>query len=364
MKVLALASYPIEAAATRYRVAQFVEPLATRGIELKLRPFFDSNLFANLYRRRALPRTAVGLVKAGVLRFGDVLAAREVDVVMVQREAMIFGPAIIEWLSTRLHKRPLVLDLDDATYVPYTSPTYGKLGKSLKWFSKTDDLIRWAKLVTCGNSAIAEHVEGLGRPARIIPTVVDTDLFKPAARSGGKPVIGWVGTHSTFPYLRTLFPLLQQLAERYEFRLKIVGAATEIAVPGVEVENLNWQLDREVSDFQSFDIGLYPIVAGMYAREWEAGKSGFKAIQYMSVGVPYVASPVGAITEIGEPNVTHFCASNDEEWLAALGKLLEDRELRERMGAAGREHALKHFGLEAQADKLASALREAAAGGK
>jgi glycosyltransferase involved in cell wall biosynthesis len=181
MKVLALASYPVEAAATRYRLHQFVDALAERGIFLTIRPFFDSGLFASLYQRKALPRTAVGLLKAGMLRFRDVFAARNADVILIQREAMIFGPPVIEWLSMQLGGRPMVLDLDDATYVPYTSPTHGKLGKTLKWFSKTDDLIRWASLVICGNRAIAEYVAGKGKAARIIPTVVDTDVFKPEA---------------------------------------------------------------------------------------------------------------------------------------------------------------------------------------
>ena len=45
MKVLALASYPTEAAATRYRLAQFVAPLAERDIELTIHPFIDAQLF-------------------------------------------------------------------------------------------------------------------------------------------------------------------------------------------------------------------------------------------------------------------------------------------------------------------------------
>ncbi len=46
MRVLGLASYPVEAAATRYRLEQFVAPLAERGIELTIKPFLDSSLFA------------------------------------------------------------------------------------------------------------------------------------------------------------------------------------------------------------------------------------------------------------------------------------------------------------------------------
>jgi glycosyltransferase involved in cell wall biosynthesis len=397
MKVLALASYPTEAAATRYRLEQFVIPLAERGITLTVHPFLDSKHFENLYRRQALPSTALGLIRATLRRSAALLSARQADVVLIQREAMIFGPPLIEWLTARVMKRPMVLDLDDATYVSYTSPTYGGLGKALKWFSKTDDLIRWATVVICGNRSIAEYVSSKGARARIIPTVVDTEVFRPAcptANAGGtdidptanegvtdinppanasgtnksshrtkssRVVLGWIGTHSTFPYLESIFPVLTDLSKDYDFRLKVVGAGKdEITVPGVEIENSRWSLDREVRDFQSIDIGLYPIDAGLYSGKWAAGKSGFKAIQYMAVGVPYVATPVGASAELGEVGITHFFAANHQEWRDALAELIVNANKRKQMGAAGRCHVTKHFALPAQTDKLAAVLREAA----
>ncbi len=386
MKVLALTSYPTEAAATRYRLQQFVAPLAERGITMVIHPFLDSKLFGQLYRRNSWPQTTIGLIKAALRRPFDVFAARHADVVMIQREAMMFGPPLIEWLTTRVLKRPMVLDLDDATYVSYTSPTYGDLGPALKWFSKTDDLIRWATIVICGNRSIAEYVTSKGARARIIPTVVDTEVFRPAgpfANAGGtdidpsanasgtntslhrtkssRVVLGWIGTHSTFPYLESIFPVLTDLAKDYDFRLKVVGAGKDkITVPGVEVENLRWSLEREVQDFQSIDIGLYPIDASLYSGKWAAGKSGFKAIQYMAVGVPYVATAVGASKELGEVGVTHFFASDSEEWRNALAELIVNENKRKQMGAAGRSHVTEQFALPAQADKLAAVLREAA----
>jgi glycosyltransferase involved in cell wall biosynthesis len=363
MKVLGLSSYPVEAACARYRMEQFVGPLAERGIALTTRAFLDSKLFAQLYRREALTRTAIGLFKPALLRLRDVVTAAKADVVMVQREAMMFGPPLVEWLATHALKRPMVLDLDDATYVSYTSPTYGSLGRTLKWFGKTDDLIRWAAIVTCGNRAIAEYVSSKGAAARVIPTVVDTEVFQPAAGcSKDMPVmLGWIGTHSTFPYLESVFPVLEELAKIHRFQLKVVGAGKdEIKIPGVEVENLPWKLEREVQDFQSIDIGLYPIDAALYSGKWAAGKSGFKAVQYMAVGVPYVATPVGGSAEIGEAGSTHFFALTNDEWRKALETLIVDSETRRRMGAAGRRHVIEHYTLPAQADKLAAALREAA----
>jgi glycosyltransferase involved in cell wall biosynthesis len=279
---------------------------------------------------------------------------------------MMIGPPLFEWLAMRVGKCPLVLDLDDATYVSYTSPTYGRLGSALKWFGKTDDLIRWAQVVTCGNRSIAEYVESKGSRAVVIPTVVDTERFRPRARLAeekerkGPPVLGWIGTHSTFPYLEMIFPALQELARDHKFRLKVIGAGRErVRLEGVEVESLSWNLSREIADFQSFDIGLYPINAKLYADQWAAGKSGFKAIQYMSVGIPYVVTPIAACKEIGEPGRTHLFAETDEEWREALKRLLADEESRRRMGEAGRQHALAHYTVSAQADKLAGALRQA-----
>ena len=302
-------------------------------------------------------------MRAALRRLGAVWRAHQADVLFVQREAMMFGPPLVEWLAMRVGRCPMVLDLDDATYVSYLSPTYGRWGSALKWFSKTNDLIRWAKIVTCGNRAIAEYVTARGKQATIIPTVVDTERFRPRPELNADPnaehipVIGWVGTHSTYQYLASIFPALQRLAEEHRFRLKVVGAGRdEIAIPGVEVENLAWNLEREIADFQSFDIGLYPIIED----DWSVGKSGFKSVQYMAVGVPFVTTPVGACAEIGTPNVTHFFATNENEWFVALAQLLSDERLRQRMGAAGRQHAVEHYTVAAQAAKLADVFRAAA----
>lgn len=358
MRVLGLATYPVEAAATRFRMIQFIEPLAQQGIELSVYPFIDSRLQESLYQRSQWPRTAWGLALASLGRVRELWRARKADVLFVQREAMMFGPPVIEWLSINLHDCPMVLDLDDATYVSYKSPTYGRLGSMLKWFSKTDDLIRWSRLVTCGNREIAAYVSSKGREAVVIPTVVDTASFQPliGRPENDVPVIGWIGTHSTFPYVKTIFPVLERLARERRFRLRLVGTGeVAIAIPGVDIENLPWKLERDIADFQTLDVGLYPIIAD----DWSVGKSCFKAIQYMAVGVPFVVSPVGVCQEIAEPEHTHFVARNEDEWYEHLSRLLSDAALRRRMGEAGREYAVKHYSTETHAEKLAQALRSA-----
>lgn len=362
MKVMALASYPVEAAATRFRLQQFVEPLRERGITMTVHPFLDARTFKQLYQRGSWPKTALGLSVASLKRMTDLLSMSKADLILIQREATMFGPPLFEWLGTRAMGRPMVLDLDDATYVSYTSPTYGVFAKALKWFGKTDDLIKWATVVICGNSSIANYVAGKGAQTRIIPTVVDTDVFRPAPGPAGKRpvVLGWIGSHSAFPYLQSIFPVLTDLAKQHDLKLRVVGAGRDdFTVPGVSLENLPWSLEREVADFQSIDIGLYPVDEKVYAG-WAAGKSGFKAIQYLAVGAPYVATPVGGSSEIGEAGLTHLFATTPDEWYRALEELIVNPERRREMGEAGRRHAIEHYALPKLADELADVLQTAA----
>jgi glycosyltransferase involved in cell wall biosynthesis len=285
---------------------------------------------------------------------------RKYDLLLVQREAMFFGPAFFERLFQQIGKTPLILDLDDATYVSYISPTYGKLGSFFKFFGKTDNLINRADAVVCGNRFIAEYVERKRTKAVVIPTVVDTNKFRPIEKESEVPIIGWIGTHSTFPSLESLFPVLQDLARKYEYILKVVGSGREkIEVDGIKIENRKWNLERETADFQSLDIGLYPIETSSSAtQEWLVGKSGFKSIQYMSVGIPFVVTPVGVCAEIGIENETYFPASTKEQWYEALAKLLESSKMRDEMGKKGREYALKNYTISQQVEKIVLVFQE------
>jgi glycosyltransferase involved in cell wall biosynthesis len=361
MNVLGLCSHPVESAATRYRLSQFVEPLAKHEINLTVRPFIDSKIYADLYKPGNIFSKAMSMVPSVLGRFGTALSAKEYDLLFVQREAMLFGPAFFEWLAQTAGRIPMVLDLDDATYISYVSPTFGKFGSMFKFFGKTDSLIKQSKIVVCGNSFIAQHVEELKTPAVVIPTVVDTDKFFPVERNNPIPVIGWVGTHSTFPFLERLFPVFKRLAEKHRFTLKIVGAGKDkVAFEGLEIENLAWDMEREISDFQSLDAGLYPLFPGESVKmEWIMGKSGFKAIQYLAVGVPFVMSPAGVCAEIGVPGNTHFNAGGDDDWYNALDKLLSDTALRNKMGIEGREYSLKHYALPKQVEALAEVFKKA-----
>lgn len=362
MEVLGFCSYPEECAATRYRLSQFVAPLSKRGINVTVKPFLNREKYASFYKKGRIIKNAVDIFNPLIERIFESISARNYDLLFIQRESMMFGPPMFEWLAKNVGKCPIVLDLDDATYVPYVSPTYGKLGSAFKFFGKTDKLIEWSEFVICCNRFVSEYVENKGIKSIIVPTVVDTDKFFPVKKSKvGKLTVGWIGSHSTLPLLESLFPVLRKLALSYDFKLKIVGSGRqEVLVDGIEIENLLWKLEREVEDLQSFDIGLYPMVVSESAnKDWLFGKSCFKAVQYMTAGIPFVLTPIGNCAETGIKNETHFFANSDEEWYQALKTLLDSVEQRRIMGEKGRAFALKNFTIEQQVDKIESVFIQA-----
>src|SRR5688572_3544975 len=131
LRVLALASYPERAAATRFRLCQMVRPLADHGIALDVSPFLDDEAFSGFYQRSSAGRSVLGVGRGVRRRVGDLRAAKGADVVLLQREAAILGPPVVEALLAR-RGMPMVLDLDDPIWVSYDSPTFGRAARAVK----------------------------------------------------------------------------------------------------------------------------------------------------------------------------------------------------------------------------------------
>lgn len=362
LKVLAICPFPADFPSTRFRVLQYIEPLRSHGIEIEVRPFLKSEEHRRYFDD---PRffSRLSTISAPVIRrFSDVVRAAKADAIFIQREAMPFGPGFFELLFRTVGRKPLVLDIDDAIYIPYDRGRYGRLGSILKFYGKSDRLIRTAHSVVCGGEFLAQHVREKGGLPIVIPTIVDKNDFKPSERSSDETVIGWIGTPSSFRFLKAIFPALERLGEKHRFLLRLRGTGEpSIEIDNVVVDNAPWNAATELEDFRSIDIGLYPLVVNEdQPLEFIQGKSGFKAIQYLALGIPYVVSPVGVTSSIGKAEQTHFEARTTGEWVEKLDRLLNDRSLRLEMGKSGREHFEREYDIEKWAAVLARVIKNAA----
>jgi glycosyltransferase involved in cell wall biosynthesis len=352
LKVLFIVPYPIEAASTRYRVDQYLLYLHQNGIEPTVSRFINSGQFFNtLYQPGHTYQKTVYFSAALLRRLRDLLSLKSFDIIFIQREALPLGPAIFERLAS-LSRRPIIFDFDDAIYLPHSS----EANRWISWIrypEKVADIVKYSSHVIVGNQTLREYVLQFHQRVSIIPTSINTDQYviRPEQKSNtGSLTIGWVGSGTTVQYLHLLDNVFRQLAQRHQFRLCVVGG--EYQLPGLEVICRPWHLRNEIYDLHSFDIGLMPLPD----NRWTRGKGGFKAIQYMGVGIPVVASPVGINSEIIKHNENGLLAASDEEWHECLSQLLEDATLRRRLGLVGRATVEAHYSVQANAPKLLDIL--------
>jgi glycosyltransferase involved in cell wall biosynthesis len=166
-----------------------------------------------------------------------------------------------------------------------------------------------------------------------------------------------MGTTGNLKYLSVVAEALRVLASECDYELRIVvpdaGPLTELNLTGVNVVHEVWQPAREVSQLRGFDVGLMPLFP---EQEWDRYKCGLKLIQYLAVGIPGVASPVGVNAEILDENRNGFAAASPAEWLSALRMLTGDPELRRRMGERGRETVRQKYSVQANYPILRDAL--------
>ncbi len=361
LRALFLAPYPHEAASTRFRATQYFPFLEDHGVSCHLASLLTSRDFVTFYTPGGRVGKAARLFARAVEQSLRALSSSRFDVVFVQRGVLLFGPPVLEWLMVKANRAPLIFDIDDAIWLQDPVSAWGGLARLSKFPSKVAQIIRMSRHVIACNAYARDFAVKFRLPGdvTVIPTVVDADVFRPARHSNiNLPVVGWIGTHSTSRYLSEVIDPLRKAAERHKFILKIVGSGRDWNIPGVEVIAKAWSLQEEVADYQSLDIGLYPV----RADEWGKGKSGFKPVVYMSCGAACIASPVGGVTEFIRDGENGVLARSSEDWSDALMRLLADERLRLRLGSAARQTILDFYCLRVQAPRLLHVLEQAAAG--
>lgn len=343
MKLLALTKYGRLAASTRQRLMQYEPALARAGVEIGYAPLFGDDYMQALAQGKRAGIRSIAASYAG--RLGTLLRRTDADVVWLHYEAFPFLPAPFERLLSRL-RRPVILDFDDAIFHNYDDHPHAFARRLLG--RKLETTIRAADAVTVGNAYLQDYATRFNPRVQVLPTVVDTSLYRPAAhRPAGPLVVGWIGSPSTWRYVEPVLPgILQQVAAAGAV-FRAVGAGPG-AARWAGVESIDWSEDSEIAAVQSMDIGIMPLPD----EQWARGKCGYKLIQYMACGLPVVASPVGVNTRIVRPGVNGFLVEDAAGWAMALGELLASPALRDRLGQAGRVIAEQEYSLAAFAPPL------------
>ena len=354
MKILFLTKYPPLGSSSRYRVYQFLPYYERAGLDCSVVNFHTEayvRQFSGMRDWRPKARSLSYLAGRYLRRFLCLLQTRRYDLVVVEREVFPFLPPFFDSLLLRVAKA-VVVEYDDATHIYHQRLLDSAFLRSLLR-SKVPTLMARSAGVIVGNRHLATYAQQYNCNVLLAPTAIDTNRYTVKKAESfsppGSACIGWIGTPLTVSYLSEIASALRSLAGRYDIRLCVIGAPS-FRIEGVPVVAIPWRLETEVEELLSCDIGVMPLTDDAYSR----GKCGAKLLQYMGVGLPAVASPVGANQEILCPGESGFLAWTQEEWVEALAQLIEDVELRRQMGLVGRqvverEYAVSHIAPRLQA---------------
>ena len=352
MKILFVPYGTQKAPATRYRVTQYLPYLEKEGIgyfvfsaisqfstSLMIKsPNFPSFIKFLYYLYVFLER---------VLRLCYIiLISKGFDVVFLQRTTF---PLKLEILLKAVNNN-IVFDIDDAIYL---SDKKGKdvLTRVKEYIKESEvvSILKASKAVIVENEYIKKFVSQYCKNVSKIPGPIDTERF--SIRPENKKntiIIGWIGSPATTPYLSMLDGVFRAVKEKHEnVKFKFIGLG-KYKNPGIEVERIAWDYNTEVSELQTFDIGIMP----MPDDEWTRGKLGCKMLQYMAVGTVPLVSYTPTNTEIIKEGENGFLVKTESEWLDRLSLLVGDAPARDKMGKAGRRTVEEACSLRRNAPQL------------
>ena len=283
----------------------------------------------------------LGIAKGFFRRIIHLVKCVNADYVFILREASPVGPPIFEWLLSKVFRKKIIYDFDDAIWLP-GGEKVSWLKRSLKATWKIKYIIKWAYKVAAGNNFLGNYARQYNSSVFLVPTVVDTKQGHNTQKDqieGKRIVVGWTGTHTTLHNLEAIEGVIPELKKEIDFDFLVIS--NKPPKWNFDFIYKRWDVRTEQDDLLKMDIGIMPLKKG----SWFEGKCGFKLIQYHACGIPAIASPVGVNALITLHNETGFIADSNIEWKGYLKKLISDSQLRSKMGKAARDHIEKNYSL-------------------
>ena len=344
MRLLVLAPHPENTApGQRLKFEQYYSRWRGDGWTVIHDAFYSPALEVRL-REPLTCATALRLVWACLRRVACLWRAARADVVYLFLEAVPVGPPVLEWVIAKVLRRPVVYDLDDCVFLPKPGSRATGIPSLCRRERKIAALMRWARhVIVC-----TAHLESMAKavtdaPVTRISSTIDTGRYQPRIRPAARRLltIGWSGSFSTAPYLHQLDEVLRWAQWTHGVAIRVIGAPA-FQIEGCEIEALPWQAETEVRDLAALDIGLYPLAG----TAWDLGKSGLKALQYMALGIPVIATPFGATLELIEDGVNGLLADSREAWQHKLAYLIGHPEARASLGRQGRRTVVRRYSVD------------------
>ena len=342
MRVLFITPYPIgKAASQRFRFEQYFSILTDKKIEFDCEPFLSKKAWDILYKNGFFFQKFLSLFNGYRKRYSLLFKLKQYDYVFVHREVVPFGPPILEFLIAKIFQKKIIYDFDDAIWINNSSES-NRLFSVFKWYSNVNYLCKIAYKVSCGNEYLCGFARQYNSTVVYNPTTIDTENHHNQQQVHDHPkfAIGWTGSHSTLKYLNEIVPVLKKLEAKFDFDFIVISDEK----PAIELKSLRfvkWNKETEIEDLLDFSIGVMPLPND----RWAKGKCGFKALQYMALGIPALVSPIGVNTKIVDDGVNGFICTSAADWENAIEKLIINPALLIEISSRTQQKIEQHYSV-------------------
>lgn len=256
----------------------------------------------------------------------------ELDMICVQR---FMGPDGVMLSERWKGKVRLVYETDDDMLHPDPSGGLAHLHDP-EVQESFKHCLRLSDMVTVSTEPLAEQMGAYNDNVRVLPNHIDADLLYMERPQRDRLTVGWAGGMSHLLDWTTVCDPLRQVLDDHP--------TVDMHFCGIDYSPLLKRVCRytpwrpNVWDYFKaidFDIGLAPLADTPFNR----CKSHIKALEYMALGIPVIATDCPAYADLVVDGVTGYLVRSEDEWAARLRDLLNDDQLRAEMGAKGRQVA-------------------------
>jgi len=128
----------------------------------------------------------------------------------------------------------------------------------------------------------------------------------------------WVAYSINLEHLRTVIPALDKAASQIKNKHVVLHVVCdkplEETTENLIVNNIKWEKNIAIDTMRKAHIGIMPLKPSEYSK----GKGGFKLVQYISIGLPCIASNVGYNRAVIGDNECGILVDSPEGWCDAV----------------------------------------------
>jgi glycosyltransferase involved in cell wall biosynthesis len=229
------------------------------------------------------------------------------------------------------------------------------------WVRSTELAMRVCDGVICSTEFLSQRYRADGARSWVCRNGLDLRRYDVTRPARAQVTIGWAGASGHQRAFDAWAPALREVMRaRPATRFMSIGQrfADELAPEFGERRCISvpfGPLETYPAAMANLDIALAPAGRSNFFR----AKSDLRWLEAAAIGIPTIADPV-VYPEL-EHRVSGFHAATAVEAGALMLELVDDRELRERVGAAAREKVRTTRSIAVMADQWRAALCEASA---